>query len=349
MSGCINANPSVSLDLTESVENRDVVFETERLKSLFSTYLHSFIDRMNEMETDSSFVRDDSYHSVHSSHHIMYKLNVDTLGNTMLVSSDGLRGYEFLVEFDKDDPAYGIYYGCRGLIFGGDQGEQIDIFDREWQENLKYVVCKVLNDTFVDMDFSKRFQMTNNANNKTYWPFWISLGVEEDIIQVAARAMKLIFNIYQMYLSGNLIPETIKTKDKAKSFETRYTENAYNSAIKKYCKKAESKRIFEKFIRGAVKYHVIEQDFRYEKCYKFVSISNAVLGYMLSQLCVNMGLSKSEKDKIVWSLFIPIFVSHTGESLDSIRKSHHNSREIANTDTSDQHKKTASMLLSKCL
>ena len=40
-----------------------------------------------------------------------------------LKSADGHRLYEFLIEYDTDTPAEGIYYGCRGIT--------VDAFNHE--------------------------------------------------------------------------------------------------------------------------------------------------------------------------------------------------------------------------
>ena len=108
-------------DKEGSIEGRDDALETELMTQLHKEYVNRYIARIEKMDDVEEFVRDDSYHNVKAIHHIMYKLKVGPRGETRLISADGNRGYEFLIEFDKKDPEYGIYYGCRGLILGGDQ------------------------------------------------------------------------------------------------------------------------------------------------------------------------------------------------------------------------------------
>lgn len=186
----------------ESIPDRDWDFEKEQNRVLYQDYVDRYIAEIERIGDDEAFIIDNSFNGVKANHHIMYKCIVnEKSGETLLMTSDGCIGYEFLVEFDKLDPAYGIYYGCRGHIKAGDQKSGIKRIEDDW-ENLKVEVTAVLNNTFVDKDFSKRFQPTNNANNKTYWPFWISLGADENVIEVAARATKLICNIYKKYING---------------------------------------------------------------------------------------------------------------------------------------------------
>ena len=59
------------------------------------------------------FRRDDSYHGIHANHHTMYKLRD-------LTNKDNSIVYEFLIEFDRNNPSLGIYYGCKALIKKGD-------------------------------------------------------------------------------------------------------------------------------------------------------------------------------------------------------------------------------------
>ena len=43
-----------------------------------------------------------------------------------------------------------------------------------------------LKNTFPGKFFTHRFKPTNNANNHTYWPFWITLHEDEDIVEGVA-------------------------------------------------------------------------------------------------------------------------------------------------------------------
>jgi len=342
-------NDEILHDDKQSIAGRDYRFETEVMKRLFGEYVQKYVDRIHLMDKEESFVHDDSFHGVKSHNHIMYKLKVGQDGGTSLPSKDGNRGYEFLVEFDKDDPEYGIYYGCRGLIYGGDQQEQIDIFLSEWENNIKPEVCAVLNNTFIDMDFTNRFQATNNASNKTFWPFWIALGEGEDVVKIAALATKLIANIYRRYLSGKELC-TAPLEKKVTEVQTRYTNDEYRKVLKLIEKERGVKAMeqYIAFINAAVKKKILVRDDRYEKCWKFVGLKNIVVGQLINMLCDEIDLKKdiysdSNKDRIPWKYFTPVFLSSSDEPFDSLRKSVSLSKDAWTED----HKKTARSILSK--
>lgn len=75
------------------------------------------------------------------------------------------------------------------------------MFNEEWKD-IRYYVTAVLENTFPGKSFTHRFKPTNNANNHTYWPFWITLHEDEDIVEVGARAVRLIRSIYEGYLEN---------------------------------------------------------------------------------------------------------------------------------------------------
>lgn len=109
-----------------------------------------------------------SFHGIDAPNHLMYK--IDTL-----YSQDGHRAYEFLIEYDIFEPTVGIYYGCKGLTLEGySHDKEIEVFNNEWNK-IKGQVCTILNNTFPGKNFSKRIKCTDNANDNTYWPFWITL------------------------------------------------------------------------------------------------------------------------------------------------------------------------------
>ena len=188
----------MDLELSNSIKNRDILLEQRLLDKYFTEYRQKYITRISKLEELCKFKSENSYNGQNAPNHIMYKLVMKN-GCTILKRQDGSIGYEFLIEFDKNDVEYGIYYGCRASIFDKDQRNGIITAENDWA-TMRGEISNVLNDTFVNKDFSKRFQKTNNANNRTFWPFWISLGEDEDIVGVAARAVELIGRCYDLFL-----------------------------------------------------------------------------------------------------------------------------------------------------
>jgi hypothetical protein len=313
----------MNFDLEDSVKNRDAEFELAQAMFLYKNYVEGYKREIHKMKNHPEFKRDDTYHSIKSKHHITYKYIVSDNGDTELYSSDGNRAYEFLIEFDKEEASYGIYYGCRGLVKGGDQKEQNAIFAQEWDE-LKYDITEVLNNTFQEKDFSKRFRMTNNANNKTYWPFWIMLYDDEDVVDVAALAVKLIFNIYKRYIKEGQV-SAAQAKAKKYVTKTSFTQKDYEEVLKTIKKKDR----FELFIRNAVACGYLERDERYDVCYRFVNVNNVIAAFIFRELSENLGEIKSKsgiktnelKSTIPWKLYKPIFLTESSGSIDSLKAS----------------------------
>lgn len=315
---------SVSQSVANSSSNSNIENEQTLLDKLKSEYVSRFVDEMNRLKRVAALVHDNTYHNIESPHHIAYKykVNKDEKYPTRLISDDKCRAYEFLIEFDKKDFAYGIYYGCRGLILDGNQEEQINFMIEEW-EKLKPIVITVLNNTFPDIDFTKRFQPTNNASNKTFWPFWISLGIEEDVIDIAARATTLIAKAYIEYLTKDLPIVDCSIRKKKPAVKTYFTDEAYEAILTKLEKKGLRDR-FEDFIRIAKKKKVIKEAGQYEKCFQFTNLNMIESIYFIQNISEEIFTSKikkqsksgSSKIQTPWTFFTPVFLSKEGTILE---------------------------------
>lgn len=285
----------MDLDLENSINDRDINLEKKLLERYFEEYREKYENRISKLSSCKEFILDNSYNGHEAPHHIMYKLILRD-NSTILKNPDKNIGYEFLIELDLQDIAYGIYYGCRASILGGGQEYEILTADRDW-DALRGEISNILNDTFIDKNFSKRFQRTNNANNKTYWPFWISLGEEEDIIEVAVRAIKLIANCYKRNLdkiyNNTYLAEPTKKEKRIKT-NTRYTLDEYNEALRKWGK---DRSVFEKFLTEAERHGLITNDCRYEKRWE-LNISNVKFAYLFKALCNKLGYKKPAWERI---------------------------------------------------
>lgn len=176
-----------------------------------------------EVEALHGWRRDDSFLGIPAANEIEYKLGYP------LISIDGTRAYEFVIEFSVNNPNIGIYYGVKGLTLEGDHYDQLDSFVKDFWgmkmddlikhgvnksdecprktkrnndsmnkvETVRDLIAKYLNATFPGKDFSQRFMFTDNAWDHTFWPFWIAAEPEEDIVQETARAVSIIRRIYK--------------------------------------------------------------------------------------------------------------------------------------------------------
>ena len=118
----------------------------------------------------------------------------------------------------------------------------------------KYQLDLVTTDkVFVSKKFNEQsFRKTNNANENTYWPFWIALSDEEDIWAIAAQATKLIANTYLTINTEQSIfrfsqPQYEKEYNLCNTVQTRFTFDALQKLLKKL-KTTDKQNIFLDFI-----------------------------------------------------------------------------------------------------
>lgn len=244
-----------------------------------------------------------------------------------LFSADGHREYQFLIEYHTRKPSEGIYYGCRGITLEGhDHIEEIKQFRLDW-DTVKAEICTVLNNTFPKKDFSHRFKITDNANDQTYWLFWISLGEDEDIKNVGVRAVKIIKDVFERYLKGEeFVPKTMPSKKV--DDEIAFTEKCYQQLLEKIkfsrsgndAKTKKSRQLFERFIQRAENEKFIMRNDYYEKAWQ-TQLSNIDFARMLDALFEYLnndeveGFDKKKNDKklsISWNSIDKVFINKEG-------------------------------------
>lgn len=303
---------------------------------------------------------------VHLPHHLMYRVGEP------IVSADGHRSYEFLIEYHRKKPSEGIYYGCRGNTCKGfSHDEEIEVFRSEWLE-VKDELARVLNNNFPEKDFSQRFKMTDNANDNTYWLFWISLVEDEDINQVGVSAVKVIRTFFEKYLFGELSIGNngliSKMNPKKLSVPRAFTNECYRDFLllchKGICslynridnfpknKKTIFQKSFSKYIKRLEKNNVLKKDEMYECawrfCYKnklgrstnvdFSLMTTALYQIVVEEVADRQFPSDTKRDPdIPWSAFCRIFLSDKGDAydIDSVK----NSIKIKKSDKSDDYTK----------
>lgn len=144
------------------------------------------------LNDDSRFVLENSVNGIDlSTTHVMYKLVPPQLE---LV--DG-RKYEFLIEFDRDDIEWSIYYGCRGLFPDMDEDEALPLFDEEFEAQRQFIL-KDLRLIGLDVD-DDSFEITNNTSNRTYWPFWLKMTGSLKSTVAAVIAIRTNYENYLIY------------------------------------------------------------------------------------------------------------------------------------------------------
>ncbi len=304
-------------DMTDS--QRELVREKNKMYwEKYNTLASQvYLDQLQKLEQiilsnkgqESVIKRDDSFLGQPAPNHRMYKF-----GDT-LVSEDGCRGYEFLIEYDIYEPTVGIYFGCKGLILKGDTDQQIFEFNQEW-EQIRGNVVSALNNTFPKKDFTNRFKLTNNANDNTYWPFWISLHEDEDIVQLGTRAVMIIKRVYEQFLGKELkfqntcdcIPQLLSNE----KIETAFTFNAYNKLSKKL-KTEDNKQLFEKFMHMLLREKKLSPNPIFEKAYE-VQYANTDFAYHLVAFfeLVFPENKATKKTGVPWETIYKVFLKEDG-------------------------------------
>lgn len=245
---------------------------------LYREYITKYIDKITKLDTHPDFIRNDAVRKRETKSHIMYKLKRNPLSQSLDFlfdsnASEKKYKYEFLVEFDKETPGYGIYYGCRAIIDESITSEeelirQIDLIEEDMIP-IKEKASEVLNKVFVSKKFNEQsFRKTNNANENTYWPFWIALSDEEDIWTIAAQATKLIANTYLTINTEQPLfkfsqPKYEKEHNLCNTVQTRFTFDALQKLLKKL-KTTDKQDLFLDFIIKAEKKGFLTRNSYYE-------------------------------------------------------------------------------------
>lgn len=183
-----------------------------------------------------------------------------------VISADAHRRYDLLLEYDIYHPSHGIYFGCKSTTLSDfDHSVETRKALEEWNALLPLAIRR-LNNVFPDKDFSCRLRDTDNDNDRTFWPFWISLHEYESPHDVARVALRILANAYRDYIAGrgvevvmpdrNLIAyPTVKTAFTLEAYETfinRLVSNVITVSVvdKREANILEAVHLFEKMLRG---------------------------------------------------------------------------------------------------
>ena len=260
-------------------------------------------------------------------HHLAYKLD-------SLCSPDGHRMYEFLIEYHTKKPSEGIYYGCRGITLSGfDHAKEIEQFRRE-REIVLPEMCQILNNTFPLKDFSHRFKLTDNANDNTYWLFWITLNEEEDIRKVGVTATTIIRNVFRRYLNGEALSNGALPEKSFEQEPTCFTHETYQTLLDRIQyvngdktidaqKTAEARAVFERFIIGAEYQRLIARDPNYPCAWRiqrndridFGRMMVALFEYLYNHGLINKAFKTYERNETIhipWTALFKVFLDMDG-------------------------------------
>ncbi len=259
--------------------------------------------------------------------------------------------YDFMIEFGMNHPSIGIYYGVRSVAeWDSDPMKAIQLADSHW-EQIRSEVTEVLNATFPDLDFSQKFKSTDNADNLTYWPFWLSLESGEDIRAVAVRALLLIRDTYSRHFNipTTRFPEILK-QHYEENTRTRFTTLAYKNLQQQLTHRLKAERksvtaLLDKFLEKSLEKGWLERDirmeyaFRFKQCCGLQQTSGCAIMLMALIQTLNQLLNSIPTHKlgVPWEAFSSVLLNSNGypmtpEALKTKITKRYN-RDLASPDT----------------
>ena len=257
-------------------------------------FVHEFtqfyLDKMKKLTEAEGFVREDIKGDFN---HIIYRYRPGGAEKPFR-SVDG-RDYDFVIEYHRNKPSEGIYYGVKGEVASGDLEEQCKKFRKEWPNifmmdksnlqkiydnsrgkdnfwgyNFQLELTEILNNTFPWKDYLKCYKPTDNIWKNRYWLFWVTLNDDEDIVKVAARAVKLMAKTFERCIVNNneyKKPDEKKNDSKTPKLQmTSFTNEAFKELEIKVLKGTQGKTIND-FLTKLMACELIEKEERYECCY----------------------------------------------------------------------------------
>lgn len=246
-----------------------------------------------------------------------------------LLSADGHRRYDLLIEYDIYHPSHGIYFGCRSTTLPDfNHAEETIAALKEWNAVLPLALRR-LNNVFPEKDFSCRLRDTDNDNDRTFWPFWISLHEDESPHAVARTALQILANAYRDYTSGKAtkVPTLDPSPITYPPIRSAFTKEAYDAFINRIAanvaivsdldhkdsKAQQAIDLLENFIQSSENARYIVRSDAYQYAWKLKEeISDIEFSAMVKTLFQIIGerLNLRSLIKIPWRHIIRLFLRH---------------------------------------
>ena len=283
-------------------------------------FVHEFtqfyLDKMKKLTEAGGFVREDIKGDFN---HIIYRYRPGGAGKPFR-SVDG-RDYDFVIEYHRNKPSEGIYYGVKGEVCSGNLEEQCGKFRKEWPNifmmdksklqkiydkssgkdifwgyNFQLELTEILNNTFPWKDYLHCYKPTDNMWEQRYWLFWVTLNDDEDIVKVAARAVKLMAKTFERCMikeeDGRLYEAPgNKTNECDTNQRTNFTEESYERFVKKMGYDDSRNSYGKMLIKKLIEEKYVFEDGRYEKCYRCIE-DNRTIKKILND--INKGKEQSQ-------------------------------------------------------
>ena len=300
-------------------------------------FIHEFtqfyLDKMKQLVEAEGFVREDIKGDFN---HIIYRYRPND-AEKPFKSIDG-RDYDFVIEYHRGKPSEGIYYGIKGEVRQGDLEEQCKKFRKEWPNifmmdksklqklyddsrgkdiifwgyNFQLELTEILNNTFPWKDYLKCYKPTDNMWEKRYWLFWVTLNDDEDIVNVAARAVKLMARTFKRCIVNNnkyKKPDAKKNDTKTPKLQmTSFTNEAFDELTIKI-EKGKRRMTINDFIKKLKEDQLIEEDERYECCYILKKGKDNIVSF--AQTVESIIKEDDPKSSVPWGMVDRVFLPYT--------------------------------------
>ena len=190
-----------------------------------------------------------------------------------------------------------------------DESRGKDIF---WGYNFQLELTEILNNTFPWKDYLKCYKPTDNIWKNRYWLFWVALNDDEDIVKVAARAVKLMAKTYDRCMNVNhdkyKKPNAKKNDSKAPMLQmTSFTIEAFKELEKKILKGTKGENIND-FIMKLQACELIEDEERYECCYILTGEQDIA---SFAQKVESIIMEDFAMSRVPWGAIDRVFLPHT--------------------------------------
>lgn len=188
-----------------------------------------------------------------------------------------------------------------------DDSQDEDIF---WGYNFQLELTEILNNTFPWKDYLKCYKPTDNIWKNRYWLFWVTLNDDEDIVKVAARAVKLMTKTFERCIVNHneyKKPEAKKNDSKAPMLQmTSFTNEAFEELTTKILEGTKGKTIND-FIMKLKTCKLIVDEERYECCYILSGKQN--IG-SFAQKVESIIMDDFAVSRVPWGVLDRIFLPH---------------------------------------
>ena len=263
----------------------------------------SLQERMNKLCNIACLTHDNCVHNTKRDFLEVYRLKEELIltydNEWNFVERDGeqpdcsnfKRKYQFLIEFCTDNPTVGIYCGCRVQInFKENLSDTIRDIQEEWNCKTGKKGAFNMQKRFLQLldlrkipPYYKCLERTDNANEYTYWPFWIRIHEGEDLNLYAVKVICILKDVYNMRFVSKAYDSQVEPFS-IKALQRLLGDNNHIKAFQEHMENMEKLSVFErnkknecawKYIHSKNPFHVYIDKQDFAKCKELIMANRA--------------------------------------------------------------------------